>query len=112
MSLTVTPGWAWILLFVAGLLEVVWAVTMKASDGFARLHLTAITLVAAWVSFFLLGLALKVLPVGTAYAIWTGIGAVGAAVLGIVLFGESASPARLLCIGLIVCGIFGLKWVG
>lgn len=112
MSLTVTPGWAWILLLVAGLLEVLWAVTMKASDGFARLHLTAITLVAAWVSFFLLGLALKVLPVGTAYAIWTGIGAVGAAVLGIVLFGESASPARLLCIGLIVCGIFGLKWVG
>ncbi len=112
MSFTVTPGWAWILLLVAGLLEVVWAVTMKASDGFARLDLTVVTLVAAWVSFFLLGLALKVLPVGTAYAIWTGIGAVGAAVLGILLFGESASPARLLCIGLILCGIFGLKWVG
>jgi quaternary ammonium compound-resistance protein SugE len=112
MSITVSPGWAWVLLFVAGLLEVIWAVSMKASEGFTRLHYTAVTLAAAGLSFWLLGLALRVLPVGTAYAIWTGIGAVGAALLGILLFHEAASPARLLCIGLIVCGILGLKWVG
>jgi len=111
MSFNVTAGWAWVLLLMAGLLEVVWVTTMKASDGFSKLNLTVITLVAAWASFWLLGLALKVLPVGTAYAIWTGIGAVGAAALGIVLFHEPASPARLAFIGLIVCGTFGLKWL-
>jgi quaternary ammonium compound-resistance protein SugE len=100
------------LLVVAGLLEIVWSVSMKASQGFTRLHFTAITLVAAWLSFWLLGLALRQLPVGTAYAVWTGIGAVGAAVLGIVIFGESVTVLRLGCIALIVLGILGLKLLG
>jgi quaternary ammonium compound-resistance protein SugE len=82
---------------------------MKASEGFTRPLLTAITIAAAWFSFWLLGLWLKVLPVGTAYAVWTGIGAIGAAVLGIVLFKEPATVARLGCIVLIVAGILGLK---
>jgi quaternary ammonium compound-resistance protein SugE len=85
---------------------------MKASDGFTRHHFTAITLVAAALSFWLLGLALRQLPVGTAYAVWTGVGAVGAAVLGIALFGESPSILRIGCIALIVLGILGLKFLG
>lgn len=109
MSVTLTPNLAWILLLFAGLLEIVWSVSMKASHGFTKHHYTAITLVAAWLSFWLLGLALRQLPVGTAYAVWTGIGAVGAAVLGIVIFGESLTFARVGCIALIVCGILGLK---
>ena len=100
------------LLLVAGLLEVVWAVSMKASHGFTNHNFTAVTLIAACLSFWLLGLALRQLPVGTAYAVWTGIGAVGAAVLGIVFFGESLTPARIGCIALIVCGILGLKLLG
>jgi quaternary ammonium compound-resistance protein SugE len=82
---------------------------MKASDGFTRHVYTGITLVAAWLSFGLLGLAMKSLPLGTAYAVWTGIGAVGAAVLGMVLFKEPASAARIVCILAIVGGILGLK---
>jgi quaternary ammonium compound-resistance protein SugE len=93
MSATLTPNLAWLLLAVAGLLEIVWSVRMKASHGFTKHHFTAITLVAAWVSFWLLGLAMRQLPVGTAYAVWTGIGAVGAAVLGILIFGESVTVA-------------------
>jgi len=112
MPATLTPTLAWALLLVAGLLEVVWAVSMKASDGFTKHHFTAITLVAAALSFWLLGLALRQLPVGTAYAVWTGIGAAGAAVLGIALFGESLTLARIGCIALIVCGILGLKLIG
>jgi len=100
---------AWVLLVVAGLLEIVWSVSMKASDGFTKNHFTAITLAAAVLSFWLLGLALRQLPVGTAYAVWTGIGAVGAAVLGIAIFGESLTFVRIGCIALIVCGIVGLK---
>ena len=107
--MTVTPSLAWIVLLIAGLLEVVWSVSMKASDGFTKHQYTALTIVAALVSIWLLGIALKVLPVGTAYAVWTGIGAVGAAVLGIFLFNEPANLARIGCIGLIVCGILGLK---
>ncbi|MBI5718993.1 MAG: multidrug efflux SMR transporter [Burkholderiales bacterium] len=107
-----TPSTAWLLLLVAGLLEVVWALSMKASQGFTKHHFTAITLVAAWLSFWLLGLALRHLPVGTAYAVWTGIGAVGAAVFGIAFFGESLTVARVGCIALIVCGILGLKLLG
>jgi quaternary ammonium compound-resistance protein SugE len=99
----------WIVLFFAGVFEVVWAVGLKYSDGFSRLWPTVGTLVAAMISFVLLSAAMKQLPLGTAYAIWTGIGAVGAALAGIVLFGESASPVRLLCIGLIAAGIIGLK---
>jgi quaternary ammonium compound-resistance protein SugE len=112
MSITLTPHLAWILLVVAGLLEIVWSISMKASHGFTKHHFTAITLVAAGLSFWLLGLALRQLPVGTAYAVWTGIGAVGAAILGIVLFGESLSVVRIGCIALIVFGILGLKFLG
>jgi quaternary ammonium compound-resistance protein SugE len=112
MSTTVTVANAWVLLLVAGLLEVVWSISMKASEGFTRHQYTVITIVAAWISFWLLGLALKALPVGTAYAVWTGIGAVGAALLGILLFGESANVARIGCIALIVAGILGLKLLG
>jgi len=103
---------AWLLLLTAGLLEILWATTMKASAGFTKSLFTTITFIAAGLSFWLLGVALKQLPVGTAYAVWTGIGAVGAAVIGIVYFGESASPARLGCIALIVGGILGLKILG
>lgn len=112
MQTTITPNTAWLLLFIAGLLEVVWSISMKASQGFTKHLFTSITLVAAWLSFWLLGLALRQLPVGTAYAVWTGIGAVGAATLGIVLFGEQLTVARLVCIGLIVAGILGLKFLG
>jgi quaternary ammonium compound-resistance protein SugE len=102
---------AWIVLFVAGLLEVGWAIGLKYTDGFTRLWPTVGTVAAMVVSLFLLGLALRSLPVGTAYAIWTGVGTIGTALLGIVLFGESAAAARLLCIALIVAGIVGLKLV-
>jgi quaternary ammonium compound-resistance protein SugE len=112
MFASTTPNVAWLLLVVAGLLEVTWSLSMKASQGFTKTHFTAITIVAAWLSFWLLGLALRQLPVGTAYAVWTGIGAVGAAILGIVLFGESVSVARIGCIVLIVLGILGLKFLG
>lgn len=103
---------AWLILFVAGLLEVVWAVSMKASDGFTRWPWTLLTLAAAWASFWLLGLAMRSLPVGTAYAVWTGIGAIGVALLGIVLFKEPATLARVGCIALIAVGILGLKFLG
>ena len=107
-----TPNLAWMLLAVAGLLEIIWSISMKASNGFTKHNFTAITLVAAALSFWLLGLALRHLPVGTAYAVWTGIGAVGAAILGILFFGESVSAARIGCIALIVSGILGLKLLG
>ncbi|MET4701167.1 quaternary ammonium compound-resistance protein SugE [Constrictibacter sp. MBR-5] len=100
---------AWILLFVAGLLEIGWAMGLKCTDGFTRLVPTLATLTAMVVSIGLLGLALKSLPVGTAYAVWTGIGTVGTAILGIVLYGEPADALRLACIALIVAGIAGLK---
>ena len=106
-----SPSMAWSLLLIAGLLEIVWSVRMKASDGFTKHIFTAITLAAAWLSFWLLGLAMKSLPVGTAYAVWTGIGAVGASVLGIVLFKEPATAARVVCIAAIVGGILGLKFL-
>ena len=99
------------ILFVAGLLEVVWSVSMKASDGFTRGLYTGITLLAAGVSFFLLGLAMKSLPVGIAYAVWTGIGAIGAAILGMVFFKEPVTTARIACIAAIVIGVLGLKFL-
>ena len=99
----------WFLLVLAGLFEVGWAIGLKSSHGFTRLWPSVATLVLMSLSFFLLASALKHLPIGTAYAVWTGIGAVGTALLGIILFGESASPARLACIGLILAGIAGLK---
>jgi quaternary ammonium compound-resistance protein SugE len=100
---------AWLLLFIAGLLEVGWAVGLKYTEGFTRLVPSALTLISMTASVGLLALALKELPMGTAYAVWTGIGAVGTAALGIVLFGDPATVARIGCIGLIVAGIAGLK---
>lgn len=102
---------AWLLLFAAGLLEVVWAIGLKYTDGFSRITPSVITVAAMIGSVWLLALALKSIPVGTGYAVWTGIGAVGTAILGIILFNEAATAARLACIGLIVAGIFGLKLV-
>jgi len=102
---------AWIYLLFAGLFEVGWAIGLKYTEGFSRLIPSLWTVAAMALSLALLGLALKTLPVGTAYAIWTGIGAVGTAALGIYLFGEPATAARLGCIGLIVAGIVGLKIV-
>lgn len=102
---------AWIILVLAGLFEVAWAVGLKYTDGFTRLLPSVATLAAMAVSVGLLALAVKTLPLSTAYAIWTGIGAVGAVILGIVLFHESASPARLACLALIIVGIIGLKVV-
>jgi quaternary ammonium compound-resistance protein SugE len=112
MTTNITSHLAWVLLVTAGLLEIVWSISMKASQGFTKPLFTVVTLVGAWLSFWLLGLALRQLPVGTAYAVWTGIGAVGATILGIAFFGESLSFARLGCIALIVCGILGLKFLG
>ncbi|HFR4113075.1 quaternary ammonium compound efflux SMR transporter SugE [Yersinia pekkanenii] len=100
---------AWIILVIAGLLEVIWAIGLKYSHGFTRLTPSIVTLVAMAASVFLLAYAMKILPAGTAYAVWTGIGAVGTAILGIVLLGESASLARVLSLGLILAGIIGLK---
>jgi quaternary ammonium compound-resistance protein SugE len=102
---------AWAVLFTAGLLEVGWAIGLKYTEGFTRLLPSVLTLAAMAGSIILLGLALKTLPIGTAYAVWTGIGAVGTAILGIALFGEPATAARLASIGLIVAGIAGLKLV-
>ncbi|MCE2998705.1 MAG: quaternary ammonium compound efflux SMR transporter SugE [Betaproteobacteria bacterium] len=102
---------AWLLLLAAGLLEVVWAIGLKYTEGFSRPLPSVITVAAMIASFWLLALALKSIPVGTGYAVWTGIGAVGTAILGIVLFSEPATAARLACIALIVAGILGLKLV-
>lgn len=99
---------AWILLFTAGLLETVWALALKESDGFSRLWPSVVFAFAGTASFVLLALALRELPVGTAYAVWTGIGAVGAAIAGMALLGEPATAARILPIGLIATGIVWL----
>ena len=103
---------AWVYLFVAGLFEIGWAIGLKYTEGFSRLLPSIGTLASMVLSIALLGLALKSLPIGTAYAVWTGIGAVGTAALGIYLFNEPATAARLASIGLIVAGIVGLKLVG
>ena len=100
---------AWTMLFVAGLFEIGWAIGLKYTDGFTRLLPSVLTGISMLFSIALLGLALRELPIGTAYAVWTGIGAVGTAALGIVLFNDPATAARLVCIGLIVAGILGLK---
>ena len=102
---------AWIILFFAGLSEIGWAVGLKYTEGFTRLVPSVLTIASMIVSIALLGLALKTLPLGTAYAVWTGIGTVGTAVFGIMLFGESTAALRLACIALIVAGIIGLKLV-
>src|SRR5690349_2790892 len=100
---------AWTILFFAGLLEVGWAVGLKHTEGFTRLWPTVGTAAAMVASMALLGVALRTLPLGTAYAVWTGIGTIGTVIFGIVLLGEPASPVRLACIALIVAGIVGLK---
>jgi quaternary ammonium compound-resistance protein SugE len=100
---------AWLALIIAGLLEVVWAIGLKYAEGFTRTGPSVITLVAMLASIVLLGWAMKSLPVGTSYAVWVGIGAVGTAILGIVLFGESASAGRIASLALILAGIIGLK---
>lgn len=100
---------AWLYLFVAGLMEVAWAVGLKYTEGFTRLWPSVWTGAALVLSMVLLAAAVRTLPLGTAYAVWTGIGTVGAAALGIVLFGEQAGAARLACIALIVVGLVGLK---
>lgn len=99
----------WIILFVAGLFEIGWAVGLKYSEGFTRIGPTVFTVIALVLSMALLGVSLRTLPLGTAYAIWTGIGTIGTAVLGIILFREPATVMRMVCIGFIVVGIVGLK---
>ncbi|MBN8923192.1 MAG: QacE family quaternary ammonium compound efflux SMR transporter [Rhodanobacter sp. 68-29] len=103
---------AWLYLVLAGLFEIGWAIGLKYTDGFSRLWPSVGTLAAMAVSVLLLALAVKTLPIGTAYAIWTGIGAVGAVILGIVLFHDPATPLRLACVTLILLGIVGLKLAG
>ncbi|SBV36923.1 multidrug efflux system protein [uncultured Stenotrophomonas sp.] len=99
----------WIYLLLAGLFEIGFALGLKYSEGFTRLWPSVGTVVAAGISLWLLTQAMKQIPIGTAYAVWTGIGAMGVAVLGIILFNDSASPARLACVALIVAGVIGLK---
>lgn len=100
---------AWIILFIAGLFEIGWAIGLKYTEGFTRLWPSVGTLLAMAISFWLLGIAMKTLPVGTAYSVWVGVGAVGTVVLGIVLFGEPVNLGRVLSVALIVAGIIGLK---
>lgn len=100
---------AWLYLAIAGVLEVVWAIGLKYSEGFSKPLASTVTLVAMAASMWFLALALKQIPIGTGYAVWVGIGAVGTAILGIVLFGESSAWPRVACIGLILAGIVGLK---
>jgi quaternary ammonium compound-resistance protein SugE len=100
---------AWVILTIAGLFEVGWAIGLKYTNGFTKLWPTVGTVAAMLISLTLLGIAMKDLPVGTAYAVWTGVGAVGTVLLGIFLFGDSAAVGRLICIGLILAGIIGLK---
>ncbi|WP_043319945.1 quaternary ammonium compound efflux SMR transporter SugE [Microbulbifer sp. HZ11] len=100
----------WLLLLIAGVLEVGWAIGLKYTQGFSKPLPSVLTIIAMIASFYFLAQALKTIPVGTGYAVWTGIGAVGTAILGIALFAESTALPRLLCIGLIVAGIAGLKF--
>jgi quaternary ammonium compound-resistance protein SugE len=100
---------AWVILFLAGLFKIGCAIGLKYTNGFTRLWPTVLTALSMIVSLTLLGLALRTLPVGTGYAVWTGIGAIGTVILGIILFNEPATAGRLACVGLIVAGILGLK---
>lgn len=102
---------AWAALLIAGLLEVVWATALKRSDGFTQLWPSVIAIVTAGLSFTLLALALRYLPVGSGYAVWVGIGAVGVAVLGMIAFGDAVTPIRLVCLSAIVAGVIGLRLV-
>lgn len=100
---------AWALLLLAGLLEIGWAVGLKYTHGFTRLWPSVITLLTMAVSMYLLALAARTLPIGTAYAVWVGIGAAGTALLGVILFDESGNAARMACVGLIIAGVIGLR---
>ena len=100
---------AWTVLFIAGLLEIVWLVLFKQSEGYAKWGYAAAALAVSTVSFGMVGWTLKTLPVGTAYAIWTGMGAAGGAIVGVLMFNEPATAMRLICVGLIIVGIVGLK---
>ena len=102
----------WVVLVIAGLFEIVWAIGLKYSEGFTRLWPSVVTLVSLGVSMVLLGVSVRVLPLGTAYAVWTGIGAVGAAIVGMVLFREPATVGRIVCLALVIGGIAGLKVLG
>jgi quaternary ammonium compound-resistance protein SugE len=102
---------AWVVLIAAGLLEIVWATALKHSDGFSRLWPSVLGLTTAWISFVLLAAALRSLPVGTAYAVWVGIGALGVATAGILALGEPATPARLVFLALILVGVIGMRLV-
>lgn len=102
---------AWIYLLIAGVFEIVWAIGLKYTDGFTQVMPIVFVIIGTIVSFVFLATAMKSIPVGTAYAVWTGIGAAATAIVAMFLFGESAAPARLACIGLIVAGIVGLKLV-
>lgn len=102
---------AWVALLMAGALEIVWALGLKYSDGFTRFWPSVGTIVAIGLSFAFLGYSLKAVPFGTAYAIWTGLGATGAVIAGIILFGESADAVRIGCVILIVAGVVGLKFL-
>jgi quaternary ammonium compound-resistance protein SugE len=102
---------AWVILVVAGILEVGWAVGLKYTEGFTRVRVSVATVSAMAISMTLLGVAMRTLPLGTAYAVWTGIGTAGTVIVGILLFGEPASFVRLFCVFLIVLGIIGLKLV-
>ena len=103
---------SWLILLVAGLFETGWAIGLKYTEGFTRFWPSAATLLAMLISVVMLGIAMKQLPVGSAYAVWVGIGAVGTVILGIVLFGDSASLPRLVSVGFIILGIIGLKLAG
>jgi quaternary ammonium compound-resistance protein SugE len=100
---------SWIYLFIAGVLEVAWAIGLKYTDGWSKLYPSILTVIGMIASFYFLSLALKTLPIGTAYAVWTGIGTVGAAVLGIILFDEPRDAVKVFCILLILGGVAGLK---
>jgi quaternary ammonium compound-resistance protein SugE len=105
------PTTAWLVVLVSGLLEVIFSVGMKLSEGYSRPLPSLISVAAAILSVWLMSLTLKVIPLGTAYAIWAGIGAAGTAMAGMLYFQEPASPARLACIALVVAGIVGLQWL-
>ena len=102
---------AWTYLLIAGVLEIAWAVGLKYAQGFTRPAASAFTIITMIASFWFLSKAVQAIPLGTAYAVWTGIGVMGTTILGIVLFAEPRDAARLVCIGLILCGIVGLKWL-
>ena len=102
---------AWVFLITAGLFELGWAIGLKYTDGFSRPIPSLLTILALAISLWTLSISMKTIPVGTAYVVWTGIGAVGVSVLGMVLFGESREPARLACLAIIICGVIGLNYM-